>query len=238
MQHRMRIVAVIPVIGVVAILGACSEFGIGGSAPLSLSFASMPASSSQFSLTVPITAGGHTLDLTSAQLQISQVELERADSGEDSDAEDSDGEGCGSQGCQSFVRGPITVDVPVDGGVVTPFTTDVVPGRYSEVEFDLGALRLRGTYDGALFDVTIPLDLEAELEFHPPIEIGGQSTSNITIATPLHLWLRNPDGSLIDPRELAANAAMRSAFRARVRATLRSFADDDHDGEDSDDDDR
>lgn len=234
MQYRMRILTAASALGVAGALGACSELGIGGSAPLSLSFASTAASSSQLSFSAPLTGGGHTLDVTSAQLQIARAELERAGSGADSDAADSDGEGCGTQGCESFVSGPLTVDIPVDGGVVTPFTADVTPGRYSEVEFDLGAIRMRGTYDGTAFDVTVPLNLKSELEFHPPIEVGGTSTKNITIATPLQLWLVNPDGSLVDPRQLESNAELRSAFRSRVRATLRSFADQNRDGEDSD----
>ena len=217
------------------VLAACSELTGGGRAPLSLSFASASSSGSalQASVAVPITGGGHTLDLTSAQLQIRSVELERAESGEDSDAADSDGEGCQAD-CQSFVAGPIVVDLPVNGGVVTPFTTDVPAGRYSEVEFDLGAVRLKGTYDGTAFDVTVPLNLESELEFHPPVEVGGSSTRNITITTPLSLWLRNPDGSLIDPRRLESDLQLRAAFRARVRAMLRSFSDQNKDGEDSD----
>lgn len=203
----------------------------GGASALTLSFGTPGGASRSLSgasgAAIPVTIGGHTLDLTGATLGVSKIELESSNGGE---FEFSCKE---SKGCSSLVSAPIDVDLAVNGGVVTVTGAFVPPGTYREVEVKFSSVRLRGTYDGQAFDVVLPVKVERELEFNPPLTVGGATAGNVTIEVPTSLWLRNPDGSLVDPRQLATNASLRDQVASRIRASLRAFRDDDRD-DDSD----
>lgn len=226
------------VLAIPVLVAGCDKLnGVARSTPLSLTVAARALNTGAAVMDANvITAGGHSLDLQLAQLYVTRIKLEKTDATGDSDSEDLDDDPCGGTvQCEDFVTAPLVIDVPVNGGVITPFTGTVPAGRYSEAEFTLGGVRLKGVYDGQAFDVNIPLNLEAELEFHPPLEVtGSEAPRNFTIAFSLEALLRNPDGTLIDPRRLETDATLRETVRARLRASLESFEDDDRDGEDDD----
>ena len=181
---------------------------------------------------VPITSGGHTLDLTSAALHFSKVELHTVDKG-DVETECDDDHGCGA-----VASTPLVVNLTPTGAVVTVATALVPAGTYREIEVKIASVRLAGTYDARAFDVVIPVNVEREMEFNPPVSVGGASdvTRNITIAVPLTTWLKNADGSLIDPSRLATDASLRATVASRIRASLRAFRDDNHNNRDDDND--
>ena len=181
---------------------------------------------------VPITNGGHTLDLTSAALNISKVELHSTTSGE-METECDDGHGCGV-----VASTPLVVTLTPTGAVVTVATAIVPAGTYKEIGVKVSSVRLVGTYDAKAFDVVVPVNIEREMEFKPPVTIGGSSdvARNITIAVPLTNWLRNPDGTLVDPAKLATDSSVRAAVVSRIRASLRAFRDDNHNNRDDDND--
>lgn len=219
---------------VLVALAACGDaITSGGRAPVSVSFSSSRSGASP-SLTpsttqVPITSGGHTLDLTAASLLVSKLEFETA-SGADVNQECDEG-----HGCSSVLPQPITVDLNTGGGVVTVTAGMIPAGSYREIEVKVSSVRLRGTYDTQAFDVTLPVSVEREMEFNPPLVVGGTGdTRNVTISVPVATWLTNPDGSLVDPRALATNATLRAAVISRINASLRAFHDDDRDGNDDD----
>ncbi len=220
----------------VAILAAASACGdlltAGGRAPLALSFANR-SSTARSSLgpsasLIPITSGGHTLDLSAVALSVSKLELETA-SGIELEF------GCREdKGCSTLLAAPLEVDLNMNGGVVTVKNSVIPAGSYRNIEIKFSSVRLRGTYDSQPFDVLVPVNVEREMEFNPPLTVGGTSTTNLTIEVSTISWLRNADGSLVDPRRLAVDPVLRAQIASRIRASLRAFRDDDRDDRDDD----
>ena len=223
-------------------LAACSSsdsLAANGRRSVSLSFAPQGAAAtadrvpSGASLSaVPITSNGHTLDLTSVALNISRVELHTVDKGE-TETECDDGHGCGA-----VASTPLVVTLTPTGAVVTVATALVPPGTYREIEVKVSSVRLVGTYDAKAFDVVVPVNVKREMEFNPPVTVGGASDGarNITIAVPLTTWLKNADGSLIDPARLATDESLRASVASRIKASFRAFRDDNHNNRDDDND--
>lgn len=210
--------------------------------PVSLSFAVRPraglAGVAAGSWTPALSDGARTLELTTVQLNVEELTLERAEvDGADSDGDsdsDSDSDGPGNE---RFVAQGATVTLPLGGGVITPFSEPVPVGLYEELEIDIEGVRLVGTVDGQAFDVTLPLDLELEMEFEPPLEVlNPDEPFNVTISIDPLAWLKNSDGSFIDPRQLATDSSLRNRVRQRMALTFKAFEDSDHDGDDEDSD--
>lgn len=229
-------------------LSACDELDGNDTESVSLSFASTfgGSLSSSVELTPPIGDGVHTVDLTGLAVTLDEIKLERSESEEDGD---SDGESDGASGdsdseADSDSDGPgdadfggndsVTIDIPLDGDVVSEVTVPVPSGSYEELEMDVASVRLVGTFDGAPFDVVVPLDLEVEHEFEPAIVVD--ESINLTVSLDLGAWLRETDGSVIDPRLLATDAAMRARLIQRIAVSLNAFEDEDGDGDESDSD--
>lgn len=230
-----------------ATMVACDDMGIDSreTEPVSLSFATRfgdgLAGAARLAAP-PIGDGTDTVELSALSVTFDEVVLERSEddvdgdsdgeSDGDSDSEaDSDSDGASNE---EFGSGPITVDVPVEGGVVTELSVPVPVGRYEELELDIASVRLVGTHNDEAFDVTVPLDLELETEFDPPIEVDD--ALNLTVTIDLDAWLRESDGTVIDPRALATDDAMRSRLMQRIALSLDAFEDSDRDADDSDSD--
>jgi len=184
-----------------------------------------------------INGGGHSVDLQSADVVFSEVTFEgqNVDTGDDDDSDlDSDSDRAGNA---KFRAGATTVTLPLEGGVITPFTGTIPVGTYRSVEMDADFIRLRGTYDGQTFDVTVPVSAELELAFDPPLNLAASSDPlNISVNVDVASWLRDANGNVIDPRQLATDATLRAEFRQRVRASFRAFEDEDRDADESDSD--
>lgn len=211
--------------------GGKAGFSLSFSAPAGTARASAGTTSELSASGVPITSNGHTLDLTSAAINVARVELHTVTKGAIDDEQCDSG-----HQCHLVVKAPLVVNLTPTGGVVT-VTTDVVPaGTYREIGLRIASVRLVGTYDAKPFDVTVPVNVERELEFKPPVTIGGASdtTRNVTIQAPLTAWLRNTDGTLVDPSRLATDASLRAQVVARIRASLRAFRDDNRNDRDDD----
>lgn len=234
--------AVAAAIAAVATLGACAELiGTTDTRPASVSF-HIPASGTNLSASaslVPVTGGGHTVDVTSIDVVLSEVTFERADAiGGDADSDDSDADSDSDGAHNAQVRvGASTVALPLSGGVVTPFTGTIPTGTYDGLELDVEFLRIRGSYDGQAFDVTIPVDAEVELDIVPPLVVTGNGDPvNVTVNVDALAWFRSADGSVIDPRRLQTDSAYRADFVARIRASLHATEDSDRDGDEADSD--
>ena len=227
-------------VGVVALgaLAACSasDSMTNNRSTMSLSFAAPSAAARSASMSaslVPVTNGGHTLDLTAVTLGITKVELHSVAKGEMENEGCDDGHGCGK-----LVPTPVEVTLSATGGVVTAGTSLVPPGTYKEIGVKVGTVRLVGTYDTKAFDVTLPVNVEREMEFKPPVTVGGATDPqrNVTISVPLSTWLTNSDGTLVDPAKLATDATLRAAVAQRIRASFKAFRDDKKSNHDDDND--
>ena len=193
---------------------------------------------------IVVVGGGHTLDLQNADVVFSEVTFEGrdvvntdddGDSDTDTDSDsDSDSDHSGNS---KFRAGAVTLALPLEGGVVTPFTGEIPVGTYRSVEMDADFIRLRGTYDGQTFDVTVPVNAELELEFEPPLAVTESSDPiNVSVKVDVASWFKDANGNTIDPRQLSTNSTLRAQFRNRVRASFKAFEDQDKDADESDSD--
>ena len=226
----------------VAISACDTGSGPGDDASMTVSFAVQPRAGLAGMMagrwTPALSHDATTLELTTVELEVDELVLERAElDGADSDGdsdEDSDSDG---EGNEKFVVDGATVALPLGGGVITPFSEPVPEGLYEELEIDIEAIRLVGVVDGEAFDVAVPIDLELEMEFDPEIEVLDlDQPFNVTISIDPLLWLTNDDGSFIDPRELETDDSLRNLVRQRMALTFKAFEDSDHDGDDEDSD--
>lgn len=237
-KHMYGLLAVLLVLPA----AACDSAGPGDNAAVSMSFAA-PAGISNTSTLVqvgdPLTAGGPTLILQNIDVVFDEIVLERAehDEGGDSDGEsdaDSDSDGSANE---KLRRGPFTVSLPVNGGVVTPINESLPAGSYEKVEMDVTSVRVRGTYDGQAFDVTLPVNTELELEFENDFVVDDDADRlNVTIAIDFASWFRNSTGSVIDPRATATDSSLRAEVVNRIRSSFKAFEDSDKDADDEDSD--
>lgn len=221
-------------------VAACSDMlSLGRSREASLSFGVASTAGAVTSETgfLVLTDGSHTLDVQSVDVVFSEMtfEGENVDAGDDDDSDsDSDSEQTGNA---RFRSGAATVSLPLEGGVITPFTGQLPFGTYTRLEMDAEFVRIRGTYDGQSFDVTVPVGAELELRLSPPLVVGPAGDPvNVSINVDVASWFRGINGAVIDPRPLATDATLRSEFRSRLRASFRAFEDEDRDADESDSD--
>jgi len=197
---------------------------------------------------VPITVNGHTLSLTAVTLTVSRAELKPAatavcaDDSESADADRSPGgtasstdNHSGSDECGEMKIGPTTIDLPLDGSVVT-IPADAIPaGTFQQLELRLAFIRLQGTFDGKAFDVTVSTPVRGEIQFATPLVVTAGTATSITVTVPVAKWLTNADGSLVDPSQLNTNQSLLGQFTGRVASSFHAFEDNDHDGHDDHD---
>lgn len=223
-----------------AITGCSNSVDIGANAPTQLSFTTSSAAASNASAAlVPITNGGHTLDLTQVTLTMTRAELKRVSS----DGCRGDDEGDDEQGatpptmedCAEVKVGPTSVDLPLTGGLVTLPANAIPAGTFHQLELRVSSVRLKGTFDTKAFDVTLLVNAHGEIEFATPLVVADGTPTSITINVPVSTWLVNPDGSLIDPSTIPTSPSLLTTLRDRVAASFRAFEDEDHDGRDDHD---
>lgn len=161
----------------------------------------------------PRTIAGHVVALTSVELGLSELELE------------------GEDDAKMEMRGGMTVvALPVNGSLVTPIEAMVAAGTYDELEMEVRTVRIRGTYDGQPFDVTVAVDEELEIEIRPPLVVAATGTANLTVEISTENWFRASDGSAIDLLNLTSTTRARLA--SNIEASFDAFEDDDRDGDD------
>jgi hypothetical protein len=235
------------------VLLACSETtGTRGNGQASLSFAIASQGSTSANLASIIVPGtGPVVDLTSADVVFDDIKFEGShvrgvdDDDEDTDLDDEDTDLNDDNDSDSdsdandnvtFRAGSATVALPLQGGVITPFTGQLPEGTFHRLSMRAEFVRLRGTVDGQAFDVTVPVNSKLKLFIDPPLVVGTTPTpANVSVNIDVLSWLRNASGVVVDPRLLNTNDQLRREFRHRVRASFKAFKDDDHDGHRGDD---
>ena len=159
---------------------------------------------------------------------------------------DCDNSGPGSSDCPEIHLAPAVVDLPMNGGVNTAFSTAIPAGSYHEVELkvdavesdDVGAaaffaayptfprgksVRVEGTFNGQPFVFTSSVEAEVELEFEPPLNVD-QGGMNVTVNVDVSSWFR-ANGLLIDP----SSAEAQSQISSNISASFEVYHDDDRD---------
>ncbi len=244
MQHTWNTYGLASLVALTSLAAACSDATSAKNSASQLGFttgASLGANADA----APITVGGHTLNLTAVSLTVSRAEVKPAATAVCADdnegADDDRGPGGGGNGnndandhddCDEMKVGPTTIDLPLDGSVVTVPADALPAGTFQQLELRLAFVRLQGTFDGTPFDVTVSAPVRGEIEFSTPIVVTAGTQTSITVMVTITTWLTNPDGSLLDPSQLNANATLRNQFISRIAASFGAFEDENHDGHD------
>jgi hypothetical protein len=161
--------------------------------------------------------------------------------------------------CHEVNAGPLLIDLPTDGNLVTPAIADVPPGTYRELELKLrwprnpdrlatfiaanagwpsrASVRVTGTYDpgngaGAQpFDVFFDASSKLDLDFSPPLEITDPpGPVNVTVTIDAANWFRSANGTPLDPRTVSANPFLLAHVIQNIRRSFHAFKDHDRDG--------
>jgi hypothetical protein len=242
-----------------AVLAACGDsVGVSTSGQVNMSAATRPASSpaaatsgGSAAASVPpltLTDGSHTLVITDVQLVLREIELRRAD-------ESACGEsGGGDDRCEKLELGPILLELPLGVGATHVFSAQVAAGTYDEIEFEIHkpsdddasdvafrqahpeldgvSIKVTGSYDGQDFTYTSDLDAEQEIELSPPLVTSDTGSADLTLLVDLDRWFRDGAGLLVDPATALSGQANAGLVTDNIRATLRAFEDENHDGSD------
>ena len=233
-QHHTRLAALAAVVA----LAACSSdssLSPGTSSNIAFTTGAGGVGGASAAM-VPVTVGGHTLDLSTVSLTISRAELKRAQSdacpGDSEGDDDHPSNTASTQSCGELKVGPFTVNLPLTGGMVNLPANSIPAGTFREFELRVTTVELKGTFDGKAFDDTLSVRLHVENEFSTPLVVTADSAVAITVNVPVNNWLTASDGSLIDPTKLSTNATLAAQVRNRIAASFRAFEDRDHDGHD------
>lgn len=253
-----------------AFLAACSDStSPGNTKGLSLSFvvpashASSSIASSSAGTALASTAATQTLTLTQVQLVVERVELDTHAATNCGDDEDECSGGCDddSAACSEFAAGPMLIDLPLNGDLLSPVIADVPAGTFDQLELKIGpptrgdkvaaflaanptwpstaSVHVKGTFDagdgkGALpFDVTFPARGRFELDFNPPLVVDAQhKAGNVTLTIDAIGWFKAPTGGFINPLLVSTDDALRMEVIRNISRSLRAFRDDDKNGDD------
>ena len=244
MRFRGRI-HLIALLGVVPLF-ACDAIGLGGDQALTLSFV-VPGASvgnsavrSAALLVDTLSGGGHVIDVHNVVVTFDRVVLERVGTDDKGDSDrDSDTEGADSdrEGNERLRSGPIMINLPLRGGIITPITDEVPNGDYDQLELKMSQIRFVGTFDGQGFDVVLPLRTELDIQLEPPFSVDANTDRlNVTIVVDALSWFRDFQGRLVDPRLINTNSSVRAFLLSRVKNAFRAFEDSDKDADDKDSD--
>lgn len=203
---------------------------------------------------VIIVRGRQRLQLDRVELNLSRVDLRSLDIDEDDDTDldtdtdhdtDTESDTDSDQFDRVEFRNPVTVLLPLRGGVIAPFTTVVPIGTYDRVRFWVETAEIEGTFgfdanrDGDFddageiqaFDETVRVRQSFTLRINPPLEVTDGNPANVTITLQPAEWFRNQDRSLFNPRQLRTDNQLRARFRHLIRATLRAIEDGNRNGD-------
>jgi len=183
------------------------------------------------------------------------VDNDDHDQGEDHDdqGEDQDEE----SGCAPIKAGPALVDLPLDGTTKVVLDALVPAGTYTRLQAKLDAVdsddngagdflaahpefaglsvKVVGVFTdagGTNLALTFTSGLRAvmNMRFDSPVTVGA-GTTNLTIDVDVSSWFKDAAGAIIDP----TSSENQHAIERNIRASLRAFRDDNHDGDDDHD---
>jgi len=198
---------------------------------------------------VIVTGTGGTVRITSVKVVLSHIELasdaacannanddaDEADDADDTndqpDANEPDTENNDEHDCEVQVE-PVTVDIPLDGTTKVILDALVPAGTYTGVRAKLEHVNVVGVFTdpgGTDHAFTFASDVGAELsvDFASPVTVDANS-KNLTVDVDVSSWFKDASGAVLDP----TNAANQEAIEHAIRASVRAFEDDNHDGHD------
>ncbi len=265
----LTLAAVAATLSLTACAGDSTGPASGASRPLSLSFSTAAATAASGSLAVSpslaATSGADALVVTSVQIVLARVELQRVGATcASTEAAGDDRAGDDDKSCAELELAPGVVDVPVDGTTAKALTVAVPAGTYSAFEAKIrpvetngrrGAgsaafltahpdlagvsVRVQGTYNGKAFTYAGAPEAGIESAFSPPLVVdaaGAAGAQNVTVHVSLENWFRTASGVLVDPGTANAGGPNAGLVRENIRRSFKAFRDDDRNGRDDGDD--
>lgn len=219
--------------------------------------ATLSASSAALSGSETIALGNDTIIVTSAQLVLRKIELERVSSttgcsGTESDLSSSNEV---ADDCESVRTGPILVDLPLGGGAARAFTATLDTGTYKKFEvkvhspdsgdaadaaflqtnpdFNHVSIRVSGTYNHTPFTFTTALDAEQETELVPPVVVTDATPLSLTLMVDLSGWFLNEARTaLVSPASAMPGQPNQSIVENNIKSSFHAFEDENEDGQD------
>ena len=246
------------------VLAGCSDTTnppLGSGQQMSLSFATLgaaPPAAAAFGApaavmagdTLVVASGSDTLRITSVELVLSAIKLNRVSTSVPCDST------AAEDACEEFSVGPQLVSMPLGYGVATAIDVPIDSGSYDKVEFIIHkpggdsldtafkaqhpdfaniSIRVRGTFNGTAFTYTTPIDQEQEFTFNPPLVVDASgSSANLTIRMDVSTWFRvggTATGALIDPASANVGGQNEGAVRENIKNSIEAYEDDDRDGD-------
>ncbi len=180
------------------------------------------------------------LTITEAKLLVRNIEFESA---LDQDSLD-------------FETGTIIMSLNLNGGITEVAVSEIQPGIYNEIEFDIHkpedsevvpdsdfrigdsgderfSVVIRGNIDGNVFLYRSNKNFEIELELANNIEIlESDNNLDITLTVDISGWFLDEHGNPLDPR----NIDHESEIDESIKRSFEAFEDNDRDGDDDNDD--
>jgi hypothetical protein len=194
---------------------------------------------------------------------IERVALDTHVAADCNDDEDQCSGGCDDDNaaCSEFAAGPILIDLPLNGDLLSPVIASVPAGTFDQLELKIGpptrgdnvaaflaahpnwpstaSVHVTGTFDagdgkGALpFDVTFPARGRFELEFNPPLVVDAQhNAGNVTLVIDAIAWFKTSTGGFVNPLLVSTDEGLRMQVIRNISRSLRAFRDDDRNGDD------
>lgn len=179
------------------------------------------------------------IQITEAKMLIREIEFESA-VGEDS---------------LDFETGPLVLNLDLTGGLTEISVTDVRPGVYDEIEFDIHkpedneipsdpdfrigdggnerfSVIIKGTVDNEPFLFRSTENFEIELEFDTNFIISDDADGmfDITLSAAINTWFVDGNGAALDP----GNTNDWDEIENAIARSFDAFEDDDRDGEEDD----
>jgi hypothetical protein len=185
------------------------------------------------------------------------VESHEPDGGNDDEENEDENDDEDDEDCPPLTVGPVLIDLPLDGTTTVVLDALVPAGTYKRLqarlhavkaghegagdflaahpEFEGISVKVVGVFtdaEGANHEFTFTSDMNvvSAINFETPVTVGA-GTTNLTIDVDVASWFTGASGAVIDP----TNSAKQRAIEKNIRASLRAFEDDDHDGDDDHD---
>ena len=190
----------------------------------------------------------HTLEITSVQIVLREIELERLS---DDDCDDLPG---ADDDCEEFEIGPMLLDLPLDGSVKQVVEAQIPADVYDEIEFEIHkpdddtpedlafltanptfkgvSIRVMGTFDGEDFVFEQDMDVEQEIDLVPPLTVAeGSGPIELTLELDVTTWFVRGNGTLIDPQTANKGGPNEDIVEDNIERSIEVFEDDDLDGD-------